>query len=80
MEQFDVIVYEGEVNHPDFGWDYGNKIFFQSEKYPEPGSAMAEFNEQVMPAKPWFAYMRVTKDGEVTEEQLIDTYNNTEAL
>ena len=73
MFRYITIVYQGENNHPEFGWEFGKIILFQSGEYDNPGDAMQEFNNSQLPDKAWFAYMRVTKNGEIFDEEMFDT-------
>ena len=67
------MVYEGEKYDEKFGWDFGKVILFQSSEHDNPSDAMDEFAKFQLPNKPWFAYMRVTENGEITDEQMFDT-------
>lgn len=67
------MVYEGEKYDEQFGWEFGKIILFQSAEHDDPAAAMEEFNKFELPEKPWFAYMRVTKNGEIVDEEMFDT-------
>ena len=67
------MVYEGESYDERFGWELGKIILFQSAEHDEPSAAMEEFNKFPLPEKPWFAYMRMTENGEIVDEQMFDT-------
>ena len=67
------MLYEGESFHEEFGWEFGKVILFQSAEHDNATGAMEEFNKFELPDKPWFAYMRVTENGEIVDEQMFDT-------
>jgi hypothetical protein len=80
MLKYRKMVYEGEKKHENFGWDFGTIILFQSDEYDTPSDAMEAFSKFELPDKPWFGYMRVTENGEIIDEQMFDSSENTENL
>lgn len=73
MLKYTTMVYEGESNHPQFGWEFGKIVLFKSAEYGDVSEAMKEFNQFALPKKPWFAYMRVTENGKIVDEEMFDT-------
>jgi hypothetical protein len=80
MLKYIAMAYEGKKYDEKFGWEFGKVILFQSTEYTEPPDAMGEFNKFLLPEKPRLAYMRVTENGEIVDEEMFDTSTNKNRL
>jgi hypothetical protein len=74
MLKYITMVYQGEKYHEEFGWEFGEILLFQSAEHDTQADAMEEFSKFKLPEdKAWFAYMRVTENGEIKNEEQFDT-------
>ena len=72
---YQAMIYKVEMNE-DFamyGWDYTGEILFESQVYDEPSKAVLELSF-CEPSHPnWFETFRTIVEGEVIDEQIVDT-------
>jgi hypothetical protein len=70
MVTFQTALYKVKYLDSEFGWDY-DVLLFESGIHKEPWKAMMEFDFHEPSHNNWFATMRMMKNGEILEEDLL---------
>lgn len=74
MPTFQTMLYQGEKLDEPFGWKLGKIFLFETAPHPNAIAAMEEFNKFPLPDAPWFAYIRVTENNKIIDEEMVDSF------